>query len=154
VCGVDTNGKKTHRIESTSSGFTMYGQFGSTSATSSKNFAASSSDIRLKTNVTNTEVIDALSTIDKIKMRAFDWRNNKLGHQKIGFIADELDQIDERLSIGGGYDEEGTMNVKSVDTFYLQGYEVKAIQELHQLIKDQAIEIQELKAKIKELKGM
>lgn len=90
----------------------------------------SNSDIRLKTNVKDSEV-NALSTINRIKIRQFDWKKDGK-HQKIGFIADELEEIDKKFSIGGGYeDKEGkAMDVKSVDTFYLMGYMVKAIQEL------------------------
>ena len=103
-------------------------QFGSTSAYSTKNFAPSSSDIRLKENVKDCE-IKALPFIQKIRMRQFDWKENGL-HQDCGFIADELEQLDENLSIGGGYEEDGTMNEKSVNDFYLLGYMVKAMQEM------------------------
>ena len=41
----------------------------------------------------------------------------------------------------GGYDENGNINIKSVDSFYLQGYEIKSIQELHQLINTQQQQI-------------
>lgn len=87
----------------------------------------SNSDIRLKMNVKDSEV-NALSTINRIKVRQFNWKKDGK-HQKIGFIADELEELDEKFSIGGGY-EGKTMDVKSVDTFYLMGYMVKAIQEL------------------------
>lgn len=90
----------------------------------------SNSDIRLKMNVKDSE-INALNTINRIKVRQFNWKKDGK-HQKIGFIADELEEIDKKFSIGGGYeDKEGKiMDVKSVDTFYLMGYIVKAIQEL------------------------
>lgn len=87
----------------------------------------SNSDIRLKMNVKDSEV-NALNTINRIKVRQFNWKKDGK-HQKIGFIADELEELDEKFSIGGGY-EGKTMDVKSVDTFYLMGYMVKAIQEL------------------------
>ena len=50
------------------------------------------------------------------------------------------------LTFGGGYEEDGSMNIKSVDSLYLQGYEVKAIQELSQ-------ENQKLKNTILSLQG-
>lgn len=93
-----------------------------------KNFAPSSSDIRLKENVKDCE-IEALPFIQKIKLRQFDWKQNGV-HQNCGFVADELEQLDENLSIGGGYNEDGTMNEKSVNDFYLLGYMVKAMQEM------------------------
>ena len=103
--------------------------------------ANASSDIRLKENIKDSNM-NAINLIKKIKIREFDWKDLddagslKKTHQKIGFIADELEELDDRLSIGGGFfedtpdGEEPIMNVKTVDTFYLLGYVVKAMQEL------------------------
>lgn len=106
--------------------------------TESHNIVSASSDVRLKENVKDT-TIEAIPTIMKIRMRQFDWKD-KDAHQKIGFIADELEEIDKHFAFGGGYEENGAINVKSVDTFYMQGYIVKAIQELveeNNLLKEQ-----------------
>lgn len=104
------------------------GQWGTAGTTYTVNtVTVSSSDKRLKENIQDTQ-IEALPIINQIKIREFDWKNGD--HQKIGVVADELEEIDERLAVGGGYDEDGNMNVKSVDTFYLVGYLVKAVQEL------------------------
>ena len=109
------------------------GTAGSTYA--NKTVAISSSDIRLKTNITKSEV-NALSLINAIPVRAFDWTDGRLNkHQSIGMVADELEKMDSRLATGGGCDEDGNMIVKSVDTFYLVGYLVKAVQELSAEIK-------------------
>ena len=91
-----------------------------------------SSDIRLKKNIKETSITDALGILNRIKLHQYDWKDPELGHQDIGFIADELETIDPLLVFGGGYiDEEHTqMNIKGVETFYLIGYIVKAIQEL------------------------
>lgn len=106
--------------------------------------AITSSDVRLKDNVKDTTV-NGLETINKIKVRQFDWNNNEENgndrntHQDIGFIADELEELDSRLAVGGGENEDGEMNIKGVDMFYMLGYVVKAIQELSQeneLLKD------------------
>lgn len=102
------------------------------------------SDIRLKKNVTDTEIKSALDTINKIKVRSFDWKATN-EHQKVGFIADEIEQVDDAFTTGGGYDEKGNMSPKSIDGFYLQAYEVKAIQELSKLIDDLKKENAELK---------
>ena len=97
-------------------------------------FSVASSDKRLKENVRDTEVKQAMDLVSQIKMRSFDWKDDKK-HQKIGFIADELEELDSGLAIGGGEDENGNMNVKAVDTFYLLGYLVKALQEANERIK-------------------
>lgn len=113
-------------------------------ALSNKYAPKSSSDIRLKENVDECEVDSALEVIDRIKLHSFDWKEDG-EHQQIGFVADELEEIDEHLANGGGYDADGEMIIKSVDTFYLQGYEIKAIQELHAEVKSLKAEIAELK---------
>ena len=106
------------------------GQYGTTGTTyNTHDFIASASDIRLKKNVEDCEVEDALSVINRIRMRSFDWLHTD-EHQKIGFIADELEKIDPKLSVGGGTERDGTIHYKSVDTFYMMGYLVKAVQEL------------------------
>lgn len=106
------------------------GQYGTTGTTyNTHDFIASASDVRLKKNVEDCEVEDALSVINRIRMRSFDWLHTD-EHQKIGFIADELEQIDPKLSVGGGTERDGTVHYKSVDTFYMMGYLVKAVQEL------------------------
>lgn len=93
------------------------------------------SDIRLKNNIKNCEIDSALNIINKIKLHSFDWIYSK-EHQKIGFIADELEEIDPKLLLGGDTEEDGTVNYKSVDTFYLLGYLTKAVQELSQKVKE------------------
>lgn len=120
-------------------------------ALSDKYAPISSSDIRLKENIGKCEVGDALSVINQIECHSFDWRSDG-EHQKIGFIADELEAIDERLTSGGGYDANGDMRIKSVNAFYLQGYEVKAIQELHARVKSLENEVAELKQMIVEMR--
>lgn len=115
--------------------------------------ALASSDIRLKDNVKDSEVT-AMDLIKKIKVRQFDWNNNNQNgylmntHQDIGFVADELEALDERLAIGGGVDDEGEMNVKTVDTFYMLGYVVKALQELEETVEQLQEENRTLKEKL------
>lgn len=91
----------------------------------------STSDIRLKTNLTTTEVTDALSVVNSMKLHSFDWKEDGR-HQQIGFVADELEKLDPLLTYGGGLTEEGNMNAKVVDSFYMLGYVVKALQELNE----------------------
>ena len=104
------------------------------SAWNTYTITVASSDKRLKENVKDAEVAKAMDLVSQIKMRSFDWKDDKK-HQKIGFIADELEELDPNLAVGGGEDENGNMNVKAVDTFYLLGYLVKALQEANDRIK-------------------
>ena len=108
----------------------------------------SSSDIRLKENINDVEIDCALDTIDQIKLHSFDWNDGSHPHQKIGFIADELELLDSRFAEGGGEMEDGSMFIKTVDTFYLAGYIVKALQELHEENKQLRNELDELKSKL------
>ena len=107
----------------------------------------SASDIRLKKNISKTEITNALSIINSIKLRSFDWKETN-EHQKIGFVADELEEIDSKFAYGGGETEEGNINVKVVDTFYLQGYIVKALQELSSQVSVLKQENKQLKQKL------
>lgn len=94
--------------------------------------ALASSDVRIKENIEDTE-IEALPIIEKIRLRKFDFTDKRTdSHREIGFIADELEEIDERFVLEGtgGYTEDGEMNIKCVDEFYMMGYAIKAIQEL------------------------
>jgi len=103
------------------------------SAIANRTWTVSSSDIRLKEHIEDTKVT-ALDTLNAIRLREFDWKSDH-DHWQIGMIADEVEKIDPKLATGGGYNEDGSMNIKSIDTFYLTGYLVKAIQELSAQIK-------------------
>lgn len=112
-----------------------------------------SSDIRLKKNLGEVEVEDALSLIEEIKLHSFDWKSDG-SHQQIGFIADELEQLDDRFSYGGGEDENGKPNYKSIDTLYMLGYTVKAIQELSEENKLLKKEIESIKSELDGIKNL
>ena len=98
------------------------------STPATKTIAVSSSDIRLKDNVTDTDV-NALEFINRIKLHAFDWKWTHQ-HQDIGVIADELEQLDPSLVVGGGTDKEGNPIYKSINNLVLISYLTKAVQEL------------------------
>ena len=142
-----TGGKEYRRVA-------VRGQWGSTS----ENYYATDyvytntgvSDIRLKDNVVDSEV-NALEIVNQMQVRQFDWK--KGGHQNIGFVADELEKIDPNLALGGGYDENGEMDVKQINTSYLLNYAIKAIQELSATIKEQSRKIRELEEKLDGIKG-
>ena len=111
------------------------------------------SDIRLKENIKNSKT-DALKTVNRMKVRQFDWKKERGGwHQNIGFVADELEEIDPNLALGGGYDENGEMDVKQINVPYLLNYAVKAIQELSDIVKEQGCKIRELEEELDGIKG-
>ena len=130
VASVSGDGSRVgYMSSSVSNGVKIAGQWKVAGASLSvKTFTTSSSDIRLKENIRPTEV-NALSVINQMGLYQFDWKQDGY-HQKIGFVADYLEQQDEHLAIGGGYDEDGNMDEKVVNDFYLMGYAIKGIQEL------------------------
>lgn len=103
---------------------------------------------RLKENVKNSET-DALETVNRMKVRQFDWKERMGGwHQNIGFVADELEEIDPNLALGGGYDENGEMDIKQINSPYLLNYAIKAIQELSAKVDEQEKRIKELERRL------
>lgn len=141
--GTGTNGGKEYRR------MAVRGQWGSTT----ENYYATDyvytntgvSDIRLKENVKDSKV-EALETVRRMKVRQFDWK--KGGHQSIGFVADELEEIDPNLALGGGYDENGEMDIKQINSQYLLNYAIKAIQELSAKVEAQEKRIKELERRL------
>ena len=122
------------------------GQFTTKSYYTRKFYSGSApSDIRLKENIEDSEV-NALELVNRMQVRQFDWKIG--GHQNIGFVADELEKIDPNLTLGGGYDENGEMNVKQINSPYLLNYAIKAIQELSVVVENQNKQIEELKRRL------
>ena len=113
---------------------------------SSATFTASSSDIRLKEDIKDSSV-NALSKIMQMQIREFNWKQTGV-HQELGCVADELELIDPLLTVGGGYDDDGTMNIKSIDTLLLSEYAIKGIQELYRQNKQQQKRIEYLELQL------
>ena len=90
------------------------------------------SDIRLKGDVRDTKVEDATKVIESMKIHSFE-RKDSHKKYKIGFIADELEQLDPNLVDGGG-EVDGHPYYKSVNNLQLLAYVVKAMQELNQRV--------------------
>ena len=120
-------------------------QYNSTNFTNAT-FTASSSDIRLKEDIKDSSV-NALSKIMQMQIREFNWKQTGM-HQELGCVADELELIDPLLTTGGGYDEDGTMNIKSIDTLLLSEYAIKGIQELYKQYKKQQKRIEYLESQL------
>lgn len=87
------------------------------------------SDIRLKDNLREAEVKNATKVIESMKIRSFE-RKDSHKKYKIGFIADELEQLDPNLVDGGG-EVDGHPYYKSVNNLQMIAYVVKAMQELN-----------------------
>lgn len=87
---------------------------------------AASSDLRLKTNVKDTEY-RGLDFVSKLNFKSFEWiKGKELYHKKptkIGLIAQDVEEIDDSLVYKNG-------NYLSLDEFRLLNIALKAIQEL------------------------
>lgn len=133
ITSYNGDGYRVSYMRAYTSSLKIYAQWngGSGASYSAKDASVSGSDIRLKENVKDSN-IKALDLVNSIKVRSFDWKDsNEYRHWPIGMVADEIEELDPRLTLGGGYEDDGkTMYIKSVNTFYLIGYLVKAIQEL------------------------
>lgn len=96
-----------------------------------------SSDERIKKDIKDSNA-SGLELINKIKLHEFTYIEND-EHWDCGFVAQELKALDEKLiNFGSGtdeVDERGILqNPYSINTFYMTGYIVKAIQELNEKI--------------------
>lgn len=97
-----------------------------------------SSDRRVKDNIKNSTT-SALDIIQKIQHKEFDKKTDKK-HYKIGYIAQELEQLDDNFVL---YDKDN-------DMYYIN--ELPIIATLSKAIQEQQEQIEELKEEIKKLK--
>ena len=104
------------------------------------------SDIRLKGDVRDTKVEDATKVIESMKIRSFE-RKDSHKKYKIGFIADELEQLDPNLVDGGG-EVDGHPYYKSVNNLQMLAYVVKGMQELNSKVTILEKENKRLKQKL------
>ena len=81
------------------------------------------SDPRLKCNITDAG--EALPVLKRIPVKAFDWIAD-MRHWNFGFLAPELSEIDPAMAFEPKNDNE----YWGVNSFYLVGVLVKAVQEL------------------------
>ena len=116
------------------------------------------SDGRLKHNIKNTD-INALDRIKQLKHRQFIWnKDNK--QEQIGYIAQELEQVDENyVTKNPQYDEEGNVidNLYQVNLLPILATATKAIQELEDKLEEKEKIInnqQELLQKLAEKVGL
>ena len=105
-----------------------------------------SSDENLKKNINNTKKT-ALDDINKIELKEFDWKEND-SHTNIGFIAQQLEEIDEGYVDKTFYIDKETNEEKDMLVLNLKSLVALAIKG----IQEQQEEIEDLKNQIKELK--
>lgn len=112
----------------------VYGKFGALSKMPDDNsavaFSSSESDSRLKKNISDTKVSNALEQILSIKHREFDWKDDNF-HNDIGYVAQELEKINPRMV----FKPENKNEMYSVNTFYMTGLITKSIQEMYAELK-------------------
>jgi hypothetical protein len=120
------------------------GSVGSVSTNGSNTAFNTTSDYRLKENV--TPIANALETVAKLKPVDYTWKIDNTKGQ--GFIAHELQEVCPQAVTGtkDGVDKEGKPIHQSVDTSFLVGMLTAAIQELNAKVDAQAAEIAALKA--------
>lgn len=133
-------------VESGKAALTISAQWGSTNYSLRKLYNDSTSDVRLKKNFEDCEV-NALDAVCKMPVCSFDWKENGV-HQPLGLVADDLEKIDSLLALGGGYNEDGSINAKQIDRLLLTEYAIKAIQELSAKVDEQEKRIKELERRL------
>ena len=109
----------------------------------------STSDGRLKKNIQETKVT-ALDKLNQIKFREFDWKNTNK-HQKLGYIAQELEEIDEDLvfKVPQTDNENNVIDyIYQIDNNNLITYLTKAVTELSQKVEEQQEQINFLMKKL------
>lgn len=133
-------------VESGKAALAISAQWGSTNYSLRKLYNDSASDVRLKKNFEDCEV-NALDAVCKMPVCSFDWKENGV-HQPLGLVADDLEKIDPLLALGGGYNEDGSINAKQIDRLLLTEYAIKAIQELSVKVDEQEKRIKELERRL------
>ena len=86
------------------------------------------SDVRLKKNIKETKV-NAIKYIEKINFKSFEWKDKRLGKEKLGVIAQDLEKIEPSFVNKTG-DIEGVEGGYVLELSTLCIYSLKAIQEL------------------------
>ena len=122
LVAVDSNGSELHSFKVSSNGVDCYGNLDM-----HNNTILNSSDIRMKTNIADTEV-NALELLNKISLRSFDWIESEK-HENIGIIAQQLQEVIPELV----EEDAGTTKLSIAQVKFIP-YLIKAIQELYELI--------------------
>lgn len=121
------------------------GTVGKISVSGSTTTYATSSDYRLKENV--SPMANALDRVSALKPVTYTWKAD--GSHGEGFIAHELQEVCPDAVIGekDAVNEDGTIKAQSIDTSFLIATLTAAIQELKAELDATKAEVQALKAK-------
>jgi len=105
-----------------------------------------SSDYRLKEDI--APMTGALATVAALKPVSYKWKAT--GEATQGFIAHELQAVVPECVVGekDAVDADGNPQYQGIDTSFLSATLTAALQELHTIVKAQAVEIADLKARL------
>lgn len=150
VASASTDGNRVAYIqskkESNKYALSVAAQYGATAYLTYTFYYDAASDKRLKENFSECEV-SALDAVSAMPVCSFTWKETGV-HQPLGLVADDIEKIDPLLVLGGGYNEDGSMNVKQIDRLLLTEYAIKAIQELSAKVDEQEKRIKELERRL------
>lgn len=107
-----------------------------------------SSDRRLKENIKDSE-LNALNVINNIKVKSFDWKDKNKKHVEAGFIAQEVEKIDENFVIKAEVENKDNETIDYqyyINVLPIVATLTKAMQEQQKIIEDLQKEIKELKS--------
>jgi hypothetical protein len=109
--------------------------------------STAASDIRLKTNITT--LTNALSTIAALRGVNFSWLKDENATQKVGFIAQEVEEVLPEVVFTNPVD-----GLKGVNYAEITAVLVEAVKEQQQIIDRQQCEIEILKNSNQELQSL
>lgn len=150
VASASTDGSRVAYLqskkESNKYALSVAAQYGATAYLTYTFYYDAASDKRLKEDISECQV-NALNAVCAMPVCSFNWKETGV-HQPLGLVADDIEKIDPLLVLGGGENEDGSMNVKQIDRLLLTEYAIKAIQELSTVVKEQGDKIRELEEKL------
>lgn len=150
VASVSADGNRVAYIqskrESNKYALSVAAQYGTTAYLTYTFYYDAASDKRLKENFSECEV-SALDAVGAMPVCSFTWKETGV-HQPLGLVADDIEKIDPLLVLGGGENEDGSMNAKQIDRLLLTEYAIKAIQELSEIVENQNKRIEKLERRL------
>ena len=104
-------------------------------------------------------MVNALNVISRLEPVEYDqtqdlvdeYTSDTLQSHQCGFIAQSVAQIDrlKHAVIGGAVDDDGKESIRALNYNAVFTYAVKAIQELHEIVKAQQVQIHELREQLR-----